>query len=77
MRTKRFFKMVTILEVGWKRSPQPFFFADGSSCGLMYAEKDGGPVLKDESSWRKINGVFINLRRWDFYCYVLFRRFGP
>lgn len=28
--------------------------------GPIYAEKDGGPCLKTETSWRKLSGFWIN-----------------
>jgi hypothetical protein len=40
--------------------------------GWSYAEKDGGCVAKLETSWRKINGMWINTPWWA--CWLLFRR---
>ena len=31
--------------------------------GILYANRDGGPVLKGESSWRNANGFFFNTKR--------------
>lgn len=31
--------------------------------GVTYAEKNGGLVLKTETTWRKINGIWINTNR--------------
>jgi hypothetical protein len=42
--------------------------------GFMHAHKDGAPVLKTESSWHTINGVYLNTR-WGWVS-VLFRRRG-
>lgn len=40
--------------------------------GWSYAEWNGGLVLKGQTSWRKINGVWINAHRWQLW--LLFRR---
>lgn len=41
--------------------------------GLFYAERDGGMVLRDQTSWRKICGFWVNTR-WG--CkWIQFRRF--
>lgn len=37
-----------------------------------YAAKGGGPVLKTEKSWRKINGIYISTK-WK-HVWILFRR---
>jgi hypothetical protein len=41
--------------------------------GFMHAEKDGGAVLRGESSWRTISGFYVNHPRGFFT--VQFRRF--
>ncbi len=41
--------------------------------GWSYAEKGGGPCLKGDTSWRKINGVWINTPWWNLW--LEFRRF--
>jgi len=38
------------------------------------AEKDGGPVLREEGHWTKINGILINTRFG--HISFLFRRRG-
>lgn len=50
----------------------PRMLGDGRRVGLMHAHKGGVPVLIDESSWRTINGVYVNTK-WG-WAYVLFRR---
>jgi hypothetical protein len=40
--------------------------------GVTYAEKNGGLVLRGETSWRKINGLWINTR-WGC-VWMSFRR---
>jgi hypothetical protein len=42
--------------------------------GPSYAEKGGGPVLKTEVSWRKLNGFWVNTK-WGCY-WILLRRAG-
>lgn len=37
-----------------------------------YAEKGGGPVLRDNANWRKINGICISVP--NFRIWFLFRR---
>jgi hypothetical protein len=39
--------------------------------GFLHALKDGGPVLKDESSWRTVNGFFVNTSRTGMLCVQL------
>jgi hypothetical protein len=39
---------------------------------LTHAEKGGGPVLKDEASWRTINGLMVTFRGYNYM--FLFRR---
>jgi tRNA(Ile2) C34 agmatinyltransferase TiaS len=39
---------------------------------LAYATRNGGPVLKEESSWRDINGIAFYTRK--HHVWVLFRR---
>lgn len=41
---------------------------------IVHAHKDGGPVLRDESSWRTISGIMVNTR-WG-YAIIQFRGFG-
>lgn len=38
----------------------PRFLGD-HRVGFMHAHKDGSPVLKTESSWRTINGIYGNI----------------
>lgn len=40
------------------------------------AEKDGGPVLKEEGSFRKINGFLVNTR-WGLWACILRRDWKP
>lgn len=42
--------------------------------GWSYAEKGGGLVLRDETRWWKINGIWINTA-WGC-VWILFRRFS-
>jgi hypothetical protein len=77
MRNKVFFGRLPLIKVSWKRTQRPFFIGNGGMVGFYYAERGGGPVLKDESSWRKINGVFFNVRPLQIYFAIEFRRFGP
>lgn len=42
--------------------------------GLSYAYKDGGPVLKEDATWRNINGFWLNTRRASRW--FMFRRVG-
>jgi len=58
-----------------KRTNRPYFLGDGRLVGWYYAEKGGAPVLKGESSWRKINGFFFNIRKFHLFVGVTFRRF--
>lgn len=51
----------------------PTFFGT-HRVGFMYAEKGGGPVLKEEVKWHKISGVYFNTP-WG-YGYLMFRRWG-
>lgn len=51
----------------------PSFIGD-RRVGFMHAHKDGAPVLRSESSWRTINGVYVNTK-WG-WLRVLFRRIG-
>lgn len=39
----------------------------------IQAEKDGGPVLVTESSWRKISGLQMHVGTWQIW--VKWRRF--
>jgi hypothetical protein len=48
----------------------PFITMD-RGVGWSYAERGGWPVRRGETSWRKINGVWIN-NRW-FGVFLLFR----
>lgn len=41
---------------------------------LFQAEKNGGPVLRGQGDWRKINGFMINTRYGNVQ--VVFRRRG-
>lgn len=41
--------------------------------GWIYAERDGGPCLRDQTSWRKISGIWINTPRGC--AWIQFRRF--
>lgn len=59
----------------YKRTQHPFFIGDGRPVGFYYSEKDGSPVLKGESSWKKINGVFFNIRSLRVFFSITFRRF--
>lgn len=36
--------------------------------GLLHGDKNGAPVLIDESSWRTISGFFVNTRRTGMLC---------
>lgn len=56
----------------WRFKRGTTLVGDGRRAGFMHAHKGGAPVLKTESSWRTINGLFVNTR-WG-YAYVLFRR---
>jgi hypothetical protein len=40
--------------------------------GPIYAEKGGGLVLKTETSWKKISGIWINTSKGCFW--IKFRR---
>lgn len=40
--------------------------------GWSYAEKGGAPVLKEQTSWKKINGIWLNTP-WG-HSWALFRR---
>lgn len=42
--------------------------------GLIYAEREGGPVLLSETTWTKINGIWINTKRGAVW--LMFRRAG-
>lgn len=44
----------------------------GPGIAWIYAELGGGPVLKDQISWRKINGIVIRFR--DSQLFLHFRR---
>lgn len=55
------------------RGKMPSFIGD-KRVGFMHAHKGGAPVLRTESSWRTINGVYLNTR-WG-WLRVLFRRIG-
>lgn len=44
--------------------------------GVFHAAKGGGLVLRDQSSWRTINGVFLNTRRTGLFSFE-FRRVAP
>jgi hypothetical protein len=35
---------------------------------VLHAMKDGSPVLKDESSWRTVNGFFLNTEKTGMLC---------
>lgn len=59
-----------------KRTNRPFFIADGRPVGFYQAEKGGAPVLKEEGSWRKINGFYFNIRRLHLFVGITFRRFS-
>jgi hypothetical protein len=39
--------------------------------GVLHAMKGGSPVLITESSWRTVNGFFINTERTGFLCIQL------
>ncbi len=43
--------------------------------GPIYAEQDGGLVLKTEVTWKKISGIVINTK-WGC-LWLKFRRFSP
>jgi hypothetical protein len=36
--------------------------------GFLYSNKNGGPVLKGESSWRNVNGLYLNTKRTGMIC---------
>jgi hypothetical protein len=40
--------------------------------GFMHAHKGGAPVLREEASWRTINGIYVN-HPWGFFT-LCFRR---
>jgi hypothetical protein len=40
---------------------------------LLHSEKNGGPVLKGESSWKTINGLLIN-SPWGHVQFIFRRR---
>lgn len=42
------------------------FFLTPPLC-LLYLEKDGSPVLKDETSWRKIVGFQFRVGTWQVF----------
>lgn len=44
----------------------------GKGIGVTYAEINGGLVLKNETHWTKINGIFINTDRGCYW--ISFRR---
>jgi hypothetical protein len=52
-------------------------YARGIYCpfGVLHADKDGSPVLRDCSSWRTVSGFFTNMPRCGF-VFVEFRRFS-
>jgi hypothetical protein len=39
---------------------------------VMHAAEDGGPTLRDHSSWRTVNGLLVNTR-WGCWSWT-FRR---
>lgn len=34
---------------------------------LLYTEPGGGPVLKGETSWRKLSGFQVRMGTWQFW----------
>lgn len=42
--------------------------------GVFYSEKNGHAVLKHETAWHKISGIWINTK-WGCW-WLRFRRFG-
>lgn len=41
--------------------------------GLIYSEKGGGLVLKEETYWIKISGIVINTKKGCYW--IMFRRY--
>jgi hypothetical protein len=41
--------------------------------GWIYAERNGRAVLRDETSWRKISGLWVNTP-WGCYWFMFRRR---
>lgn len=41
--------------------------------GPSHAEANGGLVLRGQTSWRNVNGLWINTPRWQ--AWILFRRY--
>lgn len=53
-------------------SPMPRVFLY-STLTLMYAERDGGPVVKGApQAWKKINGLMFST--WGYVVLICFRR---
>jgi hypothetical protein len=42
--------------------------------GILHANKNGGPVLKGHTSWRTVNGFYINTGKTGMVC-IQFRRY--
>lgn len=34
---------------------------------FLFTEKGGGPVLKDDTSWRKLSGIQFHIGTWQFF----------
>lgn len=47
----------------------------GSRFGFMHAHPGGSPVLREDSSWRTINGFYGNM--FGGFFTLEFRRFQP
>jgi hypothetical protein len=43
--------------------------------GLLHATRTGAPVLKGESSWRTVNGFFVNTSRTGMLCVQFWHHF--
>jgi hypothetical protein len=54
---------------------RPSAFRRGWAIALMHADRDGGPVLVEDASWRTINGVLLTTHSRHLVC--LFRRIAP
>jgi len=62
-----------LLQRRWIRNNgYPRRMGDGGLLGLMHAHKDGSPVLIGDSSWRTVNGIYMNTP-WG-HGWILFRR---
>jgi hypothetical protein len=61
------------VSAGIRREPKGHYYIMlRKGIGPIYAERGGGLVLRDETSWRKLSGFWLNTRWGCFWIY--FRR---